>query len=56
MCIRVTDCFINKRCFKGFFPETNGASCFDLIMRCLCLCFCCVTFEQPHRIEEELGM
>ena len=56
ICVKSTNCFMNRRCFRNFFPETNGASCFDLIMRFLCLCFCCISFEQHHRIEEDLEM
>ena len=45
LCIKCTDCFMNRRCLVIFFPNTAGASCFDLIMRFLCFTFCCVSFE-----------
>ena len=43
--IRFLKCFMSYRCCLDWFPTTSGVSCYDLIMRCMCLVFCCVGFS-----------
>ena len=45
-------CFILFRFLEGFYPDTAGVSCYELIMRSACI-LCCVKFSQTYKVEEE---
>lgn len=44
-------CFILYRFLERFYPDTAGLSCYEMIMRSLCIMFC-IKFDATYRVEE----
>lgn len=44
-------CFILFRFFTGYYKNTAGVSCYELIMRMTCI-LCCIKFDNIYRVEE----
>jgi len=45
---------LTTRCLSGWYPQTSGVSCYELIMRMTCFMFC-VKFSDIYKAKEDDG-
>jgi len=43
--------FLTNRCLHGWYPDTAGVSCYEILMRMTCFLFC-VNFKNIYKKEE----